>query len=163
MNIQLISVDEATIDQTASIAKNIFIDHYQNIIGLDQATYMVDLFLSKKAITTKIGNGAIFKLVLFENEAVGFSEYEIDHDALFLSKLYVLKSMRGKKIASKLLDDAIEYAKKHNLKRLYLTVNKYNPKTIEIYKHWHFEVVDAVKTPIGNGYIMDDYIMEKYL
>ena len=46
---------------------------------------------------------------------------------------------------------------------MYLTVNKYNDLGIRAYKGTGFEVVDAVETPIGNGFIMDDYIMEKRL
>ena len=44
---------------------------------------------------------------------------------------------------------------------MYLTVNKHNDLGIRAYKAKGFETIDAVETDIGNGFIMDDYIMEK--
>ena len=46
-------------------------------------------------------------------------------------------------------------------KKWYLTVNKYNSSSIEVYKKRGFEITDAAVTDIGSGFVMDDYIMEK--
>ena len=43
---------------------------------------------------------------------------------------------------------------------MYLTVNKYNDLGIRAYEGTGFVTIDAVETDIGEGYIMDDYIME---
>lgn len=158
---KLINVEKDLVNDTAVIAKEIFIDHFKDIIGVKQAEYMVENFLSKKAIEEELAQGTVFKLCEEENEYVAFSEYKIENDYLFLSKLYVLKTQRGKGIAKALLNDAIEYARSNNLKSIRLTVNKYNYNTIEIYKHWGFEIIDSFVKEIGNGYVMDDYYMEK--
>ena len=39
-------------------------------------------------------------------------------------------------------------------------MNKNNKNTIEAYKKWGFTIIDSVVTDIGNGFVMDDYIME---
>ena len=52
------------------------------------------------------------------------------------------------------------YAKERNLKRIYLSVNKHNTPSYEVYLHLGFKVIDAVVTDIGGGFVMDDYIME---
>ena len=49
------------------------------------------------------------------------------------------------------------------LQSVYLTVNKQNHGPIAVYKKLGFQIVDSVETDIGNGFIMDDYIMEKPL
>lgn len=46
---------------------------------------------------------------------------------------------------------------------MYLTVNKHNDLGTRAYKGKGFEVIDAVETNIGEGFVMDDYIMEKKL
>ena len=46
------------------------------------------------------------------------------------------------------------------LKSIYLTVNKYNDRTIAIYHHMGFVQIDDVVTDIGGGFVMDDYILE---
>ena len=47
------------------------------------------------------------------------------------------------------------------LAALYLTVNKHNELGIRAYRAKGFETIDAVETDIGEGFVMDDYIMEK--
>ena len=54
------------------------------------------------------------------------------------------------------------YARKHGLGKEYLRVNKGNP-TVEIYKRAGFSVTETVTSDIGNGYVMDDYVMPKIL
>ena len=49
------------------------------------------------------------------------------------------------------------------LHSVYLTVNKYNTGSIEVYRHLGFEIADSAVTDIGNGYVMDDYIMQREL
>ena len=45
--------------------------------------------------------------------------------------------------------------------QLSVTVNKGNELGIRAYEGKGFATIDAVETDIGEGYIMDDYIMEK--
>lgn len=160
MSMKLVLVDQNLIELTSNFAQEVFIDYYSNLIGKDQSLYMADLFLSKKAITDLIQNGAVFKLVMNENEPVGFFEYIKEENKVFLSKLYVKKEYRKKGISKMMLEDCINFAKTSNKNSIYLTVNKGNTNSIDVYKHYGFKQIDAVVNDIGNGYVMDDYIME---
>ena len=42
-------------------------------------------------------------------------------------------------------------------------VNKNNKDAIEKYIHLGFKQIDFVVPDIGNGYVMDDYVMEKII
>ena len=64
-----------------------------------------------------------------------------------------------REILDKSLSD--EQVKINMLQGMYLTVNKYNEHAIDVYKHYGFKIVDSVVTDIGNGFVMDDYIMYK--
>ena len=44
--------------------------------------------------------------------------------------------------------------------KIRLTVNKHNDNSIAAYKKMGFETIDSVKTDIGGGYYMDDFVME---
>jgi RimJ/RimL family protein N-acetyltransferase len=46
-------------------------------------------------------------------------------------------------------------------KSIDLTVNKYNTNSIKAYEKMGFEKIDSVVMDIGNGYVMDDYVMKK--
>ena len=45
--------------------------------------------------------------------------------------------------------------------RLRLNVNKYNERAKKSYISNNFSTVEAVQIDIGNGFIMDDFVMEK--
>lgn len=156
----IILVEEDLVPLTSYFAKDVFIDYYTKLIGKDQSIYMADKFLSEQAIQDLINNGAIFKLVLDNNEPVGFIEYINESDKVFLSKLYVRKDKRNKGIGRFMLQDCISYTKENNLNKIYLTVNKGNSQSIKKYDHFGFKQIDAVVNDIGNGYVMDDYIMQ---
>lgn len=45
-------------------------------------------------------------------------------------------------------------------KGLYLHVNRENESAIRVYEHLGFVKADTMQTDIGNGFIMDDFVME---
>lgn len=160
---ELVLVQEKLVNITSEFASDVFIDYYNDLIGNKQAKYMANLFLSSEAIKDLINKGAIFKLAMNNNEPIGFIEYILEKDKLFLSKLYVRKDLRHKGIGKMMLEDCIRFAKQNNRNSIYLTVNKGNTPSIDIYNHIGFKQIDSVVNDIGNGYVMDDYIMELHI
>lgn len=88
---------------------------------------------------------------------------EADTNRFFISKIYLLKEHRGRGLCSATIRFYENLARRRGLDALYLTVNKGNEQAIRAYKGLGFETIDAVETDIGEGFIMDDYIMEKKL
>lgn len=154
------SVDNKLIRQCSEFASEVFIDYYNDLIGNAQAVYMADLFLSEEAIAKLIRDGAIFRIVEDNDEIIGFCEYKKEEDRVFLSKLYASKDHRGKGIGRMMFEDVVNYAKENGINKIYLTVNKGNTPSYNIYLHLGFKVIDSVVNDIGHGYVMDDYIME---
>ncbi len=157
---ELTTVNEELIKETSRFAQDVFTDYYDHLIGLDQATYMADLFLSKEAIERLIEEGAVFRILKENGEIIGFCEYQKETDRIFLSKLYAAKEHRGKGAGRFMFEDVVSYAKKNGSKNIYLTVNKHNTPSYKIYRHLGFKVIDSVVNDIGHGYVMDDYVME---
>lgn len=145
----------------ASLADEIWHQHFTPIIGKDQVDYMLDWFQDQEAMTEQMQNGMIYHLAYVDGEASGYCACRREEDRLFLSKLYVRQSCRGQGIGRALFDAACSHGS--GLKAVYLTVNKHNSNTIAIYKKMGFQVIDSVVSDIGNGFVMDDYIMEKPL
>lgn len=160
---ELVLVQENLVNITSEFASDVFIDYYNGLIGNKQATYMANLFLSSKAIQDLIDKGAIFKLAMNNNEPIGFIEYVLEENKVFLSKLYVRKDLRHTGIGKMMLEDCIRFAKQNNRNTIYLTVNKGNTPSIDIYNHIGFKQIDSMVNDIGNGYVMDDYIMELHI
>lgn len=151
----------AHIKAVESLARTIWNQHYTPIIGKDQVDYMLDKFQSKTAVKNDINNGYTYYLTYLDNKPQGYCAVKIDA-GVFLSKFYVLQEARGKGIGKALLRSVKDYGSQYDAKRIWLTCNKYNP-TLDIYKNLGYEVTDSIVTDIGNGYVMDDYVLEKNL
>ena len=144
------------IKEISRLANIIWNEAYKELLSKNQITYMLEKYLSFNAIKTNISEGYKYTLLVENNCNIGFMAYIIYENYIFLSKLYILNEYMDKGFGSQ----SINYLKKYNLP-IELTVNKYNINAYNKYLHLGFNVIDSVVTDIGNGYVMDDYIMRK--
>lgn len=161
MKLTEVKTDEQ-LRQLSNLANEIWHEYFPCLLTDGQINYMVEKFQSYEAMHKQMANGYQYFLIM-EEEMIGYTGIRMDGKRLFLSKLYLKKEFRGKGYASQVFDFLEEYALLHKLNAIYLTVNKYNNHTIAVYQHKGFVTIDAVVSDIGNGYVMDDYIMEKKL
>ena len=54
----------------------------------------------------------------------------------------------------------IELCKLRGLTAIWLTCNRNNTNTLAVYDHLGFKKIREEKADIGNGFYMDDYILE---
>lgn len=158
MDIALNRVEQKDVPVLAALASEIWHQHFTPIIGLEQVEYMLDWFQDEEAMTRQLEEGMIYHMAYAGDEPIGYCACKYDGDRLFLSKLYVKIDFRGKGVGRKLFDKVCSFGE--GKRAVYLTVNKHNDDTIAIYKKMGFSVIDAVVSDIGNGFVMDDYIME---
>lgn len=144
----------------ANLASTIWHEFFVSILSDDQISYMVDKFLSYKAIKEQQLEGYEYYFIMLGKDIIGFTGFHITDDKMFLSKLYLLKQYRGHGYASKAFDYLKQLCQKQKLKSIWLTVNKYNKHAIEVYQKTGFTIIRSQVTDIGNNYVMDDYVME---
>ncbi|MGZ0016640.1 GNAT family N-acetyltransferase [Yeosuana sp. AK3] len=147
----------------ANLANIIWHEHYVPIIGIEQVEYMVKNFQSAEAMYQQFQEGYEYFMLKHNNCFVGYVSIKKQEDCLFLSKIYVSKDFRGKKIGKSAIEFVQSKAVELNCKSMILGVNKFNTNAIKAYEAMGFKIVDAMKTNIGNGFFMDDFKMEKSL
>jgi ribosomal protein S18 acetylase RimI-like enzyme len=153
------------IETTVQLANKIWNQHYVPIIGQAQVDYMLDKFQSAEAISNQIENGYEYFIIFYHKNPTGYLAL-IPNDKekkLMISKIYIDSDFRGLGLGSKLIDFTIETSKKGAFESIWLTVNKNNTKTIEWYQKNGFSIKEKLKMDIGNGFVMDDYVMELLL
>jgi GNAT superfamily N-acetyltransferase len=148
------------IQELAVVIRKIWSEVFTPIIGSEQVAYMLATYQSPDRIQQEIEEGVIYLVLRSENEIIGYTAYEEKVDRLYLSKLYLTASMRGKGLSSQLFD---WYESLADGKTLFLNVNKGNQQAIAVYEHRGFVRVGERTVDIGNGFVMDDYIYEKNL
>lgn len=165
LNFCPVETDE-NVQQLARIAKDIWNEYWPSIIGQGQTDYMVEQFQTAKAIARDRAEHAYEYWILRDGERiVGYTggHVEAETNRFFISKIYLYKDERGKHFASRVIEFYEDLCRSRGLEAMYLTVNKHNELGIRAYIGRGFETIDAVESDIGNGYVMDDYIMEKRL
>ncbi len=154
-------VKSEDIQTLAGMADEIWKEHYISINAIDCIEYMLEKFQSYEAISEQIEKENYeYYFVIYENNIVGYIGIQPQDNYLFLSKLYILQNYRGLSLGKKCIEFVKQKAKEKNLTKITLTVNKKNYGSIEFYKFQGFKIIQSVVTDIGNGYAMDDYIME---
>ena len=138
-------------------------EHYTPILAEGQVPYMLKKFQSEAAIEDQIAHQHNYYLMIDQGNFIGYFDFVLEKDAVFISKIYVLKSERGKGFAKKALNFISERAKEHRLLKLRLTANEYNSLAILAYEKSGFKNVKAVVMDIGSGYVMDDFVFESSL
>ncbi len=153
------------IENVVFLAKEIWSDHYVPIIGHKQVDYMLGKFQSCEAVSTDIRAGYEYFGIYSEGNLVGYLSLQRDlsNQSVFLSKIYIHSSARGEGIGAKTMKFILKQCEKSSADKLWLTVNKNNVGSIDWYKKQDFEIVEELVSDIGEGFVMDDYKMEKIL
>lgn len=160
-NIKIKTATIADAPLIEALAKEIWTQHYASIITMAQITYMLDRFQSADAISKDIQNGAFFDIAYLEDEPCGYSATFPKESGFFLSKLYVKQSCRAQGVARTLVSHVDARAKDVGAPRIWLTCNKHNKNSLAAYERLGFSIIEECETDIGNGFIMDDYVLEK--
>lgn len=161
--IQMIKVASAVqAEEMSALAGEIWRECYKTILSSEQIEYMLEKFLAADVLTNALSEGYSHYLVKGNTGFIGFISVKPDGDRLFLSKLYLRGAYRGKGIGSRMMSFVEGVASGMGKNAVYLTVNKKNP-SVEVYKARGFEVEREQTADIGNGFVMDDYVMVKAL
>ena len=172
MSLSFIPVKSSTDQELlARIAGEIWRGYWPAIIGPDQTEYMIEKFQSLEAIARDmVEHDYEYWLLVateededgLEKSIVGFTggHNEPETNRFFISKIYLFPEARGHGYARRAIEFYEDLCFARGFEAMYLTVNKYNELGIRAYEGTGFETIDSVETDIGEGYIMDDYIME---
>lgn len=157
------ATNEAHFTTIAFLATTIWEEHYTPIIGKNQVAYMLQRFQSAKTISAQVKEGYQYFILMFITTAIGYIAVQKRDSSLFISKIYILKPERGKGFVRNALHFIETMATNLICDTICLTVNKNNTVAIKAYEALGFKNTRAVVMDIGNGFIMDDFVMEKFL
>ncbi|HMO62631.1 MAG TPA: GNAT family N-acetyltransferase [Ferruginibacter sp.] len=133
---------------------------YADILAPQQIEYMLDKMYNAATLQQQMQEGQQFVLAYDADVPVAFAAYApLGDNALTfkLHKIYILPNQQGRGTGRALINfitDAIAPAT-----ALRLNVNRHN-KARFFYEKAGFKIIAEEILDIGNGYCMDDYVME---
>lgn len=152
----------AEIEKVAALANQIWHEHYATLISAAQIDYMLAELQSAPAITRQMSEeGYEYYLIDADGNDVGYMGLRQGDGKMMLSKMYILADKRGRGYAREAFDYIENLCLRRGLKAVWLTVNRNNTGSVDVYRKRGFEVVREEVADIGGGFVMDDYIMEK--
>lgn len=151
----------ADIPLIRDMAYKIWPSTYGSILSQEQIDYMLDLFYSEKALHEQMEQHIEFIIVYDGVHPVGFASFGLSLPRVYkLHKIYVLPSQQGRGTGRFIIDQLVKAMKTKDAISLQLNVNRQN-NAKSFYEKLGFVVINEEDIDIGNGYFMNDYVMEK--
>lgn len=134
------------LQEIAALADVIWHEHFTPIIGKEQVEYMLSRFQSYPALQDQVLTGYEYYRLLGNRKLCGYMAIRQDQDGrMFLSKLYIAKQYRGRHLAAFLFDFLKNLCRQRNCSAIWLTCNKHNDHSLNVYRHFGFQTIDAQK------------------
>jgi len=163
ISISTLTADD--IDTLIPLAYRIWHAHYPDIITPEQIDYMLERGYTRPVILDEINNQGVIWLTIKSNDTmIGFAALgPYAPQTMKLHKLYLLPEYHGTGIGARALAEVERIARDNAASTLVLNVNKHNSIAIRAYERAGWQVAEEVVAEIGNGFVMDDFVMTKQL
>ena len=134
---------------------------YSAIISKEQIDYMLEMMYNPIVLQKQMEEDyCTFIIVYDDKEPVAFASYNETEKQLWkLNKIYILSSQQGKGTGKFIINYIVDEIKAKGAKSLQLQVNREN-KAKDFYEKLGFKIIQTANFDIGNGYFMNDYVME---
>lgn len=163
--VQIIKAGLDDFETIQGMAKIVWPHTYGKILSAEQLDYMFDMMYSRQAFTEQISlKNHHYLLARDEDNYAGFASYECNYSAGItkIHKLYILPDIQGKGIGKTIVNAISNIAKQNGNDALTLNVNRYN-EAVHFYEAIGFTKKGEEDIAIGQGYLMEDYIMHKQI
>jgi ribosomal protein S18 acetylase RimI-like enzyme len=161
--IEIIEATSQDLPLIRQLAEQTFHITYLPLQPKEKVDYLFGLMYNPTSLADQMKNGQRFILAKDEMGYQGFASYEINCKKIGLTKIhkiYILPTVQGKGVGKKLINAIAEIAYQNKNQTLSLNVYRKNP-AIEFYEKLGFKKVEEIDINVGNGFTMNDYVMEK--
>lgn len=149
---KLIPFTETDFEGLYEFMKPLWLETYSPILPEKQILFLLNKYFSKEGLAEYRGLGYRY----FRIEEAGVLVYVERETDVYMDKLYLLPSARGKGYA------AFAFAEMSKLgKPVTLSVNQANTRAMKCYKKNGFSVIKEIAVDLGNGMVNYDYIMQR--
>jgi len=163
--VHIAPVETGDAERISALAREIWLAHYPDIIGIEQIEYMLRQRYAPAIIRAELQRDDLWwDKLLLGDDIMAFSSYFLSGpEEMKLDKLYVRQESQRRGYGGMLIERTCRFAQERGCLRLVLAVNKNNRNAIGAYRKYGFGIRDTAVKDIGGGFVMDDYIMEKRL
>jgi N-acetylglutamate synthase-like GNAT family acetyltransferase len=142
------------------IAEKAWRPTYSHILSEEQTIYMLDMMYGTEVLMKQINSQVEFFLAVEEDQVIGYFAMEISEPSqMKLHKIYLDPDQKSKGVGSQIIAFIKAFGIQAGVKQIELNVNKSN-SAVQFYEKMGFLRAREMVLDIGNGYVMDDYVMQ---
>lgn len=168
----MFSFRDATIQDVAlirSLADGVWQATYASILSSEQIEYMFDMMYSDDNLIKQMRDKHHHFIIIYRNDipCAYISIEPLGEGRYNFQKIYARREVHGTGVGRYMIEQGIEWVRRIEAEAgrsgnivIELFVNRANP-AVNFYKHMGFEIVNTRDFDIGNGFFMNDYIMER--
>jgi len=165
-NIQIRQATAQDISLIHQLAKEVFFQTYEPLQPKDKVAYLFNIMYGETALTEQMEKKKhTFLLAEDASGYLGYASYEFNYKGsgkTKIHKIYVMPKAQGKGVGKEMVNWIANVAKRNKVQTLLLDVFRHNP-AIQFYEKLGFKKAGEQVTEVGNGFVMDDFVMEKVL
>ena len=156
--------NEADIPLLRDLAQRIWRACYPGIIAVEQIEFMLGWMYGEEEIRRQLRDGCTWEIVEDADAAIGFLSFGLEGDGrVKLHKMYLLPNRQRGGIGQQLLAHVCECARALGAQEVWMQVNKRNQPAIGAYLKAGFRIEKEAVFEIGGGFVMDDYLMTRFV
>jgi diamine N-acetyltransferase len=161
-SLQRLRADDA--DAVSALARIVWQATYPALISQAQIDAMLADRYAPQCIRAQLDDPSqAWWVTKQDHELAGFAHALLDESGCKLDKLYVHPERQRRGIGAALLREVEAWARHQQARRLWLQVNRGNAQAIHAYEKYGFRIIESRVVDIGDGFVMDDHLMEKLL
>jgi ribosomal protein S18 acetylase RimI-like enzyme len=154
----------ADVDAVSALARTVWQATYPALISQAQIDAMLADRYAPQRIREQLDDPRhAWRVARQDDVLTGFAHALLKNSACKLDKLYVHPAQQHRGTGAALLREIEAWARAQQARRLWLQVNRGNTQAIRAYEKYGFRIVESRVFDIGNGFVMDDHVMERLL
>lgn len=159
-NIQVITCDQHHIERIKLLAEKVWKPTFAEILSEDRLVYLFNLMYDEKTLENLfLDKRNSFFLLNDGQKDLGYAQL-VDKTTFFkLEKLYISPDEQSKGYGLYFINFIVRLSQSLNGNYLHLQVNRGNTKAIDFYKRFGFSILRSEDFDVGNGHVMDDFVM----
>ena len=134
---------------------------YAKYFAVETAGWLVESGHTIEALEVQAGRGSRHFLIDWGGEAVGYFSLSVEGTGMLLSHFYLLPEYRGRGMGKMVMEFIEEVGRESGMRYIELFVLRENKAAVGLYTRSGFVVKEEVLTRLGNGAVLEDYIMRK--
>ena len=153
------------IDTIRDLMYQVWPQTYAAIIPQEQINYMIEWMYSRASLEQQIKEGHHYWIVEVNNNPCGYGSFSrTDSSHTYkIHKLYIIEDQQHAGLGTALLEMFLQIIRSDHGKFVQLQVNRENSKAFHFYQKHGFQIWKTVDFDIGNGYSMNDFVLQKNL